>query len=179
MRNLNKPPTQGPGTSVVNFRDIKEYMSTHQNKAQDMNKDSLGKMTIQDMKGHFEAQNTRFDDIQREALRRKEQEMADEVAQMRKEKEMLRHKRDNDEKVMLDLVSELKQRKDRELRARMELQEIQKELKGIERDKTNALEKDKRRELEKIAAERENLRLKEEDLMDQIKSLEQRMYKHE
>jgi len=36
--------------------------------------------------------------------------------------------------------------------------------------------KDKRWEIEKIAAEREGLRLQEEDLMDQIKSIEKRYY---
>lgn len=39
--------------------------------------------------------------------------------------------------------------------------------------------KDKRRELEKIAAERENLRLQEEDLMDNIKALEKWTYEAE
>ncbi len=80
---------------------------------------------------------------------------------------------------MLDLVNELKGRKDRQLRAQIEQNEIQKQLKMIERDKISALERDERRELEKLAADRENLRLQEEDVMDNIKSLEQKMYKHE
>ena len=51
---------------------------------------------------------------------------------MKKEKEVLHHKRNNDERVLLDLVNELKGRKDRELRAQIELQEIQKNLKTVE-----------------------------------------------
>lgn len=178
MRSLNKPDSTDPNASITNFRDIKEYMKTKNQEGGAANPE-LGKMTLQDMKGHFEAEKTRFDDIQRTALRKKEGEMADEIQQMKKEKEMLRHKRDNDEKVMLDLVNELKGRKDRQLRAQIEQNEIQKQLKTIERDKISALERDKRRELEKLAADRENLRLQEEDVMDNIKSLEQKMYKHE
>lgn len=80
---------------------------------------------------------------------------------------------------MMDLLNELKGRKDRQLRARLEKEEIQQTLKEIERDKTSALERDKRRELERIAAERENLRYREESLMDEIKNLEEKYYENE
>jgi len=39
---------------------------------------------------------------------------------MKKEKDILYQKKVNDEQVMLDLVQELKNRKDRELRSRIE-----------------------------------------------------------
>ena len=51
---------------------------------------------------------------------------------------------------MMDVLNELKSRKDREIRAQLEQQEIQKVLKEIDRDKASALERDKRRELERI-----------------------------
>ena len=50
--------------------------------------------------------------------------MVDELQTMKKEKEVMRMKVDNDEKVLLDLVNELKYRKDRELRSRIEKEEI-------------------------------------------------------
>ena len=80
---------------------------------------------------------------------------------------------------MLDLVKELEGRKDRELRARIEKEEISKALKEIERTKISALEQDKRRELERLAADREGLRLKEEEVMDEIKNLEHKLYEQE
>lgn len=80
---------------------------------------------------------------------------------------------------MVDLLNELKSRKDRAIRAKLEQQEIQKVLKEIERDKASALERDKRREIEKIAAERENLRLREEAVMDEIRNYEEQMYESE
>ena len=80
---------------------------------------------------------------------------------------------------MMDLLNELRSRKDREVRAALEQQEIQKALKEIQRDKASALERDKRRELERIAAEREHLRYKEEGLMDEITGLEKKFYEEE
>jgi hypothetical protein len=77
---------------------------------------------------------------------------------------------------MHDLVKDLELKKERELRARLEREEISKALKEIERSKLSALERDKRRELEKLAAERENLRLREEEVMDEITGLEGKMY---
>ena len=79
----------------------------------------------------------------------------------------------------MDLLNELKNRKDRDLRARLEQDEIQKALKEIDREKVSALERDKRRELEHIAAQRENLRYREENIMDQIKNLEEDLYEKE
>lgn len=80
---------------------------------------------------------------------------------------------------MMDLLNELKSRKDRDIRAQLEQQEIQRALKEIDRDKASALERDKRRELERIAAERENLRYREESVMDEIKNLEEKVYEGE
>jgi hypothetical protein len=80
---------------------------------------------------------------------------------------------------MHDLIKDLELKKERELRAKIEKEEIQKTLKEIEKTKTNVLERDKRRELERLAAERENLRLREEEIMDEIKNLENKSYEQE
>ena len=83
------------------------------------------------------------------------------------------------DKAMHDLIKELELKKERELRAKLEKEEIQRNLKEIEKTKTNALERDKRRELERLAAERENLRLREEEIIDDIKNLEVKQYEQE
>lgn len=77
---------------------------------------------------------------------------------------------------MHNLVKELELKKDRELRAKLEREEISRALKEIEKTKTSALERDKRKELERLAAERENLRLREEEVMDEITGLENKVY---
>jgi hypothetical protein len=59
-------------------------------------------------------------------------------------------------------MKELEMKRDREMRARIEKNQIQAALQEVEKNKITAMERDKRRELERLAAEREALRLKED-----------------
>ena len=45
----------------------------------------------------------------------------------------------------------------------------------MERSKNSVLEREKRRELERLAVERENLRVKEEQVLEEIRGLEAKM----
>ena len=72
-------------------------------------------------------------------------------------------------------MSELDLKREREIRAKVEKQEILKTLQDLERTKITALERDKKRELERLAAEREGLRLREEEVMQEIHELEVRI----
>lgn len=76
MKLLNQTD-KDPLSSVTNFRDIKTYLGSHPEDK--ITQPQLGNISLQDIKGHFEAENRRFDDIQKQALRKKEQELADEV----------------------------------------------------------------------------------------------------
>lgn len=64
-------------------------------------------MSLQDLKGHFESDKMKFNDIQRDALRKRERDMIDEVSNLKNEREMITMKKRNDEHVMLDLVGDL------------------------------------------------------------------------
>ena len=59
-------------------------------------------------------------------------------------------------------------RKEIELQAKIQKHEIERELHEIHKNKLSALENDKRRELERLAAQRENIRLQEESLLDEV-----------
>ena len=61
------------------------------------------------------------------------------------------------------------------MRARIEKQQIQQALQEVEKNKITALERDKRRELERLAAEREALRSREEQVIEEIRDLEAKM----
>lgn len=76
-------------------------------------------------------------------------------------------------------MSELDLKREREIRAKVEKQEILKTLQDLERTKITALERDKKRELERLAVEREGLRLREEEVMQEIHQLEVRMEEKE
>jgi L-serine deaminase len=72
-------------------------------------------------------------------------------------------------------MKELEQRRDREMRARIEKQQIQQALQEVEKNKITAMERDKRRELERLAAEREALRQREDQVIEEIRELEGKM----
>jgi hypothetical protein len=62
---------------------------------------------------------------------------------------------------MYDLLRDLEQRKEKELRAQIEKEEILRNIKDMDQKQLGALEREKKRELEKLAAEREALRVRE------------------
>lgn len=72
-------------------------------------------------------------------------------------------------------MKEIQQRREREVRARAEKEQIAQALRDLEKKKLNAIEFEKKRELKKLSAEREALRLKEEELADEIERLQKRM----
>ena len=73
------------------------------------------------------------------------------------------------------MAKELELKKERENRAKLEKQQIAQALQEIEQTKMSAMERDKRRELERLAAEREALRHREEEVIDEIRDLEWQM----
>lgn len=54
-------------------------MKSHPDKAN--GKGQVGSLSLEQIKGHMEAEKLWFDDIQKQALWKKEQELADEVQQ--------------------------------------------------------------------------------------------------
>jgi hypothetical protein len=62
---------------------------------------------------------------------------------------------------MYELLRDLEQRKEKELRAQIEKEEILRNIKDMDQKQLGALDREKKRELEKLAAEREALRVRE------------------
>lgn len=65
MKNLNWVDALDPSSSVTNFKDIKTYLQSHPEENQGIAKGTMGQMSLQDIKGHFEGEKRRFDDIQK------------------------------------------------------------------------------------------------------------------
>ena len=63
------------------------------------------------------------------------------------------------------------EKKDIELKSKLEIDEIKKQLRMIQKVKLTAMDGDKKRELERLAVERENIRLKEYSLLEEIQKL--------
>lgn len=73
---------------------------------------------------------------------------------------------------MYELLRDLEQRKEKELRAQIEKEEILRNIKDLDQKQLGALEREKKRELEKLAAEREGLRVREQQMLDEVKRME-------
>ena len=69
------------------------------------------------------------------------------------------------------MQQEFAERRDIELNARNEIEDLNKQLRIIEKSKLQALEKDKVIELQRLAAERQAIQLKEKALLDEIEHL--------
>jgi DNA repair exonuclease SbcCD ATPase subunit len=132
-------------------------------------------MNLDDLRNYFHSDNETFEELSKQALRAKERELKDEVEEFKREKNELRLARLEQDRQLEDLMKELEMRRDREMRARIEKNQIQHALQEVQKNKITAQERDKRRELERLAAEREALALKEEQVIQDIRDLEAKM----
>ena len=80
---------------------------------------------------------------------------------------------------MLGLIRDLEQRKELELRAQIEKEEILRNIKDLDQRQLGVLERERKKELEKLAVERENLRQKEQHMMDEIRNMEMQLVEQE
>lgn len=77
---------------------------------------------------------------------------------------------------MLDLLKEIQMRNDKELRAKIEKDQIRRAIVDVEKSsKQTSISLEKKRELDRLLNERENLRVKEIELIDDIEKMEVEM----
>ena len=84
------------------------------------------------------------------------------MKEIKKEKHLMRMQKDQNEEDLFQLLKDLEQRKEKELRAQIEKEEIQRNLKDLDKKQLGALERERKKELERLAVERENLRVREQ-----------------
>lgn len=105
-------------------------------------------------------------------IQSREQDMQNNINRMKQEKAQFRLKKNEEEEALADLIKEIELKKERDLRARIEKDQIKKDLVDLEKQKLTGLEMEKKAQLETLAAERENLRQKETQLVEDIAKLE-------
>jgi hypothetical protein len=86
---------------------------------------------------------------------------------------------DNHDQNSLAVLRELGDRKERELKAQIEKEEIQRAIKTTDATELGALAVQKKRELEKLANEREAVRIKERQMADEIAQMESQILDQE
>jgi hypothetical protein len=114
-----------------------------------------------------------FDKLYTKAVQDREMQMQLEIDKIKLDKANMRAKRQQEEDALVDLIRESEQKKERDIRARIERDQIRKEISNLEKAKLTNLEQEKKTQLEKLAADREALRIKEEQLIKEVENLEQ------
>lgn len=109
------------------------------------------------------------------AIQGRELEMQNELDRLKKEKAEIRVRKQKEEENLTDLMKEIELKKERDLRARIEKEQIKKEIMLLEKNKLSSLEQEKKASLEKLAGEREMLKKKEDHLMNELARLEDDM----
>ena len=79
----------------------------------------------------------------------------------------------------MDLMKDLQQRKELELRARLEKEQIFKTIKDLDSKQLTTLERERKKELERLAGERESLRQREQRMLDEVKNMETQLMEQE
>lgn len=99
-------------------------------------------------------------------------QMENDINRIKSEKAALRLKKQEEEQALADLMKDSEQNKEKNLRTRFEKEQIIKDLRDLDKNKLSYLEVEKKNQLEHIAAERELLRQKEQQLSGDLIRLE-------
>ncbi|CAG9315098.1 unnamed protein product [Blepharisma stoltei] len=156
----------------LHMEDVKKFLKG-ENKAQ--NQEGVGSATLGQLRDQIRTNEKEFEKAANQFLSKREEDLKGGLEQLRAEKVEIRSKRRQEEGALLDLMKELEEKREREVRAKAEKDAISQALKDLDKKKLNALEVEKKRELNKLEDERESLRLKEEELMQEVERLQNRM----
>lgn len=99
----------------LKFNKIKQYL-----RGEDPgipNKSMMGDYNLDELRGYFQTGKLRQDDAQKRTQFKKDGDMMDQMRDIKKEKHLMRMKKDQDEGDLVDLLRDLEQRKELELRA--------------------------------------------------------------
>ncbi|CAI2384337.1 unnamed protein product [Moneuplotes crassus] len=106
-------------------------------------------------------------------------EYKDQIQEMKNRKHLLRLQEEDTNEEVMELLKELEKAKEKELRAEIDKEEIKQAIKDMDHSALSHADRQKKRELEKLSSERENLRIREQQMIDEVKRMEQDMINKE
>ena len=133
---------------------------------------NIGQASLDNVKSYLRSNDDEFKKLEQISQKKREEEMENELYSLKEDRQKIRLKKLQDDGQLEDLLHDLEMRKEKELRARIEKDQIRRALVDLEKTKLNTLEQDKKKELLKLSNERETLRLKEDELLDEIGKLD-------
>lgn len=133
---------------------------------------NAGLMSLADMKEQLRREDEEYRRIERLTEKQRLEDMMKEENELRAARAQIKLKKKQDEENFSDMLRELELKKERELRARIEKDQIRRALVDLEKAKLTIVGQEKKKELERLAAEREALRMQEAELLRDIETLE-------
>lgn len=137
---------------------------------------SLGQANLDNVKSYLRSNEDEFKKLEQISQRKREEEMEREIYALKEDRQKIRLNKLQNDGQLEDLIHDLELRKEKELRGRIEKDQIRRALVDLEKTKLNTLEQEKKKELMKLSNERETLRLKEEELMEDILKLDNNLH---
>ena len=134
-----------------------------------MNKVALSRISLGEVKDYFDNKNKILDNKTLYQDKKKGMDYKDEIQQLKNKKHLLRLQEDTDEAKVIELLKELEKAKEKDLRAELDKEEIKQAIKDMDHTALTHADRMKRRELEKLSRERENLRIREQEMIDDVK----------
>ena len=145
----------------LSFNDIRSYLRQQG----DLSGQGVGKMTLADIKGQLADNDSDFDILRQQLQEERDVERADQLRALNVKQQKARTRENANVKEITELHAELEARKEGELRARIERDRVQRQLKAMNHEQLHRTAGVKKRELKKIADEKETLAVKEEEML--------------
>jgi len=136
----------------------------------------LGNATLEQLRGEIQADPIVFEQFQKKALRKGENDLKEDILQLKKEQEEreIRHKKRDPQ--LAELLKAVNRRKEAETREVFEESKLVTEIEKAGKSKAGAA---KKIELERLLEEKKGLRLKEQDLYAEFEKTQKEMIEQE
>jgi hypothetical protein len=171
-----KKRAQESGVGVT-FDDVKMFLSGEEDV--NLGADSVQTMTLSDLRQTFRANERQLEALQDQVVRAQEQEKVAELKRLKIELTKQRQKKDSDEVNLIRRMRELEEKRKQEMKSRLEVETVKRELSGIDKRRLVKLEEEKKRALAEIAAERAALENREKQALLAIQELEDSLREQE
>ncbi|CAG9322879.1 unnamed protein product [Blepharisma stoltei] len=158
--------------SVPNIDEVKSYL---RDDIRAKRADEIGSTTLEELRGRVRNNERQFEKVADHIMSQKEQDLKNDILKLRFEKIENQAKRQIDETIYSDVMNELEGKRNREIRAKADKDQISWAIRDYDRKNLGTGDAGKRNNLLKLEEDRENLRVKENDLWQEIENFQRKM----
>ena len=167
------------GTRELSFDEVKSYLKRRAT-GEETGFDRIGVKSIQSLRDTFNRKGGEgLEEMHRIVMTQRAQEKAEELRKLKIRQQKIRAQRNQDEREIRDLMRDLEKRKEVELRARMEREVVKRELRNLDAVQLKSIESERKQEIAQLAREREQLKMREDELLAEVAKLEDRITNRE